>query len=185
VLHDFLAGILRQGALERVNEARGRLRSYLVTSLARHLGRWRHKEGLREPAVLDSEAALDFDAIARRYEREKFNAGDTPDRIFERKWAMELLGHAMEKLAAGFAARGKIAIFNALRPALEAGGTLRGGDTAALAASLGMSETAVRTAMSRLLNEFRKIVKAEVSLTVEKSDDVADELKYLLGLFAN
>jgi DNA-directed RNA polymerase specialized sigma24 family protein len=182
VLHDFLAAILRQHALERVEETRGRLRSYLATALGRHLQRWRMHEARLAPEGRDCEA-VDFDAVAARYAREQFTDHDTPDRIFERKWAMELLGHAMDKLAARYHERGKTALFTALRPALQAGGTLRGEDTPAIAASLGMSEMAVRTGMSRLLHEFREAVQDEVRMTVEESSEVGDELTYLLALF--
>jgi RNA polymerase sigma-70 factor (ECF subfamily) len=184
VLHDFLAAILRRRALERVEEARGRLRGYLSTALGRHLQRWRAAEARREPAGTGCEA-VDFDAVAARYAREQFTDHDTPDRIFERKWAVELLGHAMDKLAARYQDRGKSALFAALSPALQAGGTLRGEDTPAIAASLGMSETSVRTGMSRLLHEFREAVQDEVRMTVELASEVGDELAYLFALFGN
>lgn len=183
VLHDFLAGILRQHALERVEEQRGRLRGYLATALGHHMQRWRQNEARRHPVAQDLVVGLDFDAIADRYESEEFTDRDTPDRVFERKWAMELVGHAMEKLTARYDHRGKSALFAALRPALEAGGTLRGGETPSLAASLGMSEVALRGAMSRLLREFRDAVQDEIRMTVEQASEVDDELKYLFGLF--
>ena len=71
-----------------------------------------------------------------RYEREHFTDADTPDRVFERKWALALLRNVIETLAARYERRGKAALFVTLRPVLEGGGSLRGENTAALAAQL-------------------------------------------------
>jgi DNA-directed RNA polymerase specialized sigma24 family protein len=183
VLHDFLAAILRQRAFERLEEARGRLRGYLATALGRYLNQWREDEARRSRNTQAFEAALDFVAIEARYQRERFSDTDTPDRVFERKWALELLRQVMDKIGAEYERRGKGALFAALRPALESGGSLRGADTPALATRLGMSEASLRTAMARLLDDFRETLRSEVRLTVEHSEEVADELNYLLGLF--
>jgi RNA polymerase sigma-70 factor (ECF subfamily) len=193
VLHDFLAGLLRQRALERLEESRGRLRGYLATSLGRHLQHWREVEARRcragsvrrDDALVERtlHCPLDFDTIADRYARDRFRDSDSPDRVFERRWALEILRQVLEKLAARYAERGKAALFTTLRPVLEAGGSLRGHDTAALAAALGTVECGVRNLLHRLLQEYREVLLAEVRLTVESADEVPGELAYLLSLF--
>ena len=125
----------------------------------------------------------DFEAIADRYQRERFTDADTPDRVFERKWALELLRQVIEKLAVRYELRGRGALFAALRPVLEGGGTLYAEDTRAMASSLGLTDEALRGALSRLLREFREEMQAEVRLTVEDAAEVPDELTYLMGLF--
>ena len=183
VLHDFLAGLLRQRALERLEESRGRLRGYLSTALGRHIHAWRESEDRRDQPAVDLATALDFDAIAYRYQREQFTDADTPERVFERKWAQELLAHALATLGADCARRGKGALFAALRPVVERGGSLRGEDNDAIAASLGISAQAVRSALSRLMHEFRGTMRAAVRLTVEDDAEVDAELLHLLSLF--
>jgi RNA polymerase sigma-70 factor (ECF subfamily) len=183
VLHDFLARFLRRGAIGRLEESRGRLRGYLATSLGRHLQDWREREARREQPAAEFDEKLDFEAIEARYQHERFTESDTPDRVFERKWALELLRHATEKVGATYTRKGKAALFAALRPVLEGGGSLRGENTPALAAQLGMSEEALRTALTRLLREFREVMHAEVRVTVESAGEVSEELKHLMGLF--
>jgi DNA-directed RNA polymerase specialized sigma24 family protein len=183
VLHDFLVGIFRQRTLARLDEVKGRLRGYLATSIGRHLQGWKRSEARRTAPAAEFDAALDFEAIEDRYQHEQFDPNDTPDRVFERKWTLELLRQVMDKVGATYERRRKSALFAALRPVLESGGSLRGEDTPALAAQLGMSEGALRVAMNRLLDEFRDSLRAEVRLTVEHADEVPDELTYLLGLF--
>ena len=183
VLHDFLARLLEHRALERVDEASGRLRGYLSTALGRHLIGWRCSAARRADAGHVTTVSLDFHAIEDRYHHDHFTDGDTPDRIFERKWAIELLRQVIAKLAARYEAKGRSPLFAALRPALERGGSLRGEDTPALAAQLGLTPTALRVAMTRLLDEFAEVIQAEVRLTVEHTEEVRDELAYLMGLF--
>jgi len=183
LLHDFLARLIRQRALERMEEARGRLRGYLSLSLGRHLHEWRQSEARRERPISHFDHTLDFAAIEHRYRHERFTDADTPDRVFERQWATELLRQAIETLAARYAQKGKAALFETLRPVLERGGCLSVGDSAPLAAQLGMSENALRVALHRLLHEFREEMQAAVRLTVEHAEEVPAELAYLLGLF--
>jgi RNA polymerase sigma-70 factor (ECF subfamily) len=183
VLHDFLAGLLRQRALERMEEARGRLRGYLSLALGRHLSEWRRSEARRERPEVEFNRRLDFKAIADRYERERFSDVDTPGRIFERKWALELLRQAIEKIGADYERRGRGLLFAVLRPVLEGGGSLRGEDTRALATRAGLSDEALRAALARVLREFRETLNAAVALTVEEPAEVPDEMTYLMGLF--
>jgi RNA polymerase sigma-70 factor (ECF subfamily) len=183
VLHDFLLLVFRRRSFDRLEEANGRLRGWLATSLGRHLNEWRQREGRREQTTGEFDRVLDFEAIEHRYLAEHFSDTDTPDRVFERNWAIELLRHVIDTLGARYEARGRGALFVALRPVLEAGGTLRGADSPALAASLGMRDDALRAALARLLREFREAVQSEVRLTVESQEDVPDELAYLMGLF--
>lgn len=183
VLHDFLSRLIRVRAVERLDRERGRLRGYLSTALGRHLREWRRTEARREQPAPNFHGTLDFEAIADRYEREHFTDADIPDRIFDRKWALELLRQAVETLAARYAERGKAALFAALHPVLERGGSLRGEDAPALAAQVGLTHDALRAALARLMREFRDVMHAAVRLTVEDAGEVDGELAYLLGLF--
>jgi RNA polymerase sigma-70 factor (ECF subfamily) len=183
VLHDFLARLLRHRALERVAEDRGRLRGYLSMAINRHLLTWQQSAARRSERASEGPLSLDFKAIEDRYHRENFSASDTPDLIFERKWATEMLHHVIAKLGDLYHKKGRAELFATLRPVLESGGSLRGHDSTALAARAGLSEAALRTALSRLLREFRETLRAEVSLTVENAEEIPDELAYLMGLF--
>lgn len=130
---------------------------------------------------LDAEREL-ADA-EQRFQRERLVDHETPERIFERKWAIQLLRLVHRELRASYIAAGKLDIYLALRTGLAAGGTLRGEDTPGIASALGMTEGAVRTAMSRLLREYREILAKEVAQTVANPSDVDDEIDYLISVF--
>lgn len=182
-LHDFLLRLLKAHALEYAEEARGRLRGYLGTALGRFLSNWRRDEARRTLGMeeLPGEAASGDEA---RYSKEHFSEKDTPHQVFERKWGHALMGRVMERLKARCREQGKAALFTVLQPVLLGGGSLRGHDATAIAASLGVSEGTLRVALSRHLRDYRKVLEEEVQQTVENPADVADEIAYLMAVFS-
>jgi RNA polymerase sigma-70 factor (ECF subfamily) len=181
-LHDFFAKLLRLDVFTGAVSERGRLRGLLVTSLRRFLVNWR-----RDRAHLQHEIAGDAPDPAPedelRYRREQFVDTETPERVFERKWGHELLMRVLARLSESYARRERTAVFDALLPVLEAGGTLRGEGAAGIAARLGLTENALRAALSRLLVEYREILESEVLQTVDSRADVADEIAHLQSVF--
>ena len=103
--------------------------------------------------------------------------GETPERAFERAWAEAVLARTLARLEEDYGARGKGALFEALREHLvgEAGGT----PYAALGARLGLSEGAVKVAVHRLRARYRAHLRREVAHTVAEPADVEDELRSL------
>ncbi len=192
VLHDFLARLCQRRTLDQAEERKGRLRGFLSTILARHISKWRAAEARRETPAGDFTLDLDFGAIEDRYSREYRRSADStspspedaesPDRAFERQWARAVVRTAIETLAARYRSRGREDIHTVLRPVLERGGSLRGEDTAALAAALGTNGVNLRTIHSRYLREFRTAVEDTVRLTVEDPADIPDEVAHLLGI---
>jgi RNA polymerase sigma-70 factor (ECF subfamily) len=181
-LHDFLAKLLRLSAFAEADASRGRLRAFLGTALQRFLINWRRDQSHRDHEV-SLDLALPGDDPEQRYREEHFADTDTPERIFDRKWGHELLQSVLRRLGESYAARGRRPVFDTLRPVLLAGGSLRGGDSARLAASLAMSEGAMRVALSRLLGEYRAILEEEVLHTVASRAEVDAEIAHLVGVF--
>ena len=182
VLHDFLAKLLRLDAFESADAEKGRLRAFLSAALGRFLINWRSGSAQRQ-----RENSVDISCFSddseERFNREKFTEHDTPDRVFERQWARELLRRVLQKLATAFEERGKSSLFEALKPVILCGGSFRGEDPAAIAAKLGMSEPALRKALQRALSDYRKALENEVLQTVANEEEVEEELAYLRGLF--
>ena len=182
-LHDFLLKLLQSRLLESADAARGRLRGFLGTVLGNFLQNWRRSQARHGPPDAESsvaEAATD----AGRYERERFTEDDTPEKVFDRKWGHALMARVIERLRTQCGEQGKGAIFTALQPVLATGGSMRGHDTAAIAATLGMSEGALRITLMRHMHEYRTILEDEVFQTVERPEDVQDEIAHLMSVFA-
>jgi RNA polymerase sigma-70 factor (ECF subfamily) len=106
----------------------------------------------------------------------------TPERLFERRWATGLLEHALARLEAESKAAGKSALVSRLLPTLTGG---RGEVLlATVAADLGMTEGAVKTAASRLRKRFGAILREEIAGTVADPADVEEEVRALFAALA-
>ncbi len=186
-LHDFLVRQLRLDSLKRASEGRGRLRHFLTVSLKRFLiTRHQAKATRMQERCLSLEALQGaMDKAEQRYLKERFTDGHTPEHVFDRQWAHELLARVLRRLGEHYASRGREALFKALRPSLLAGGSLRGQPVEAMAESLGTTAGALRTAQLRLLAKYREFVEAEVAQTVSDPADVRGEIEYLMSLFAS
>ncbi len=179
VLHDFLAKLIRLESFQTTKEEKGRLRGFLGTALSRFLSSWHTSQNRRAHEVsIDEE--MDLSAAEQRFQRERLRDDETPDRLFERKWAHELIRHVLRRMKREYTARGKLALFEALKPVLLDGGSLRGHDHEAIAATLDMSPGSLRTSLSRLLDSFRELLREEVAQTVEDLAEVEDEISYLI-----
>ncbi|MCB1242476.1 MAG: RNA polymerase sigma factor [Verrucomicrobiales bacterium] len=181
-LHDFFAKLLRNESFATADSGKGRLRTYLLSALQRFLINWRRDHRHRDLEIsAEAEAALA--ESEGRYQREHFADSDSPDRIYERQWVREVIGAALDRLRLRYSEKGKAALFDTLRPVLLSGGSLTGHDSEALAASLGMKIGALRMALSRLLEDFRETLRAEIVQTTSAPDEVKEEFRHLVGVF--
>src|SRR5439155_17500246 len=103
----------------------------------------------------------------------------TPEQLFEQQWAMALLQKALGGLQQEFAASGKGALFEEIKMFLT--GEKHGTSYAQLAAKLGMSEGALKMAISRMRQRYGELLRAEIVNTVASPDEVDGELRALFG----
>ena len=108
--------------------------------------------------------------------------GLSPDALFERRWAITLLNNALRDLEQEQAGAGRGEQFEVLSEFL----LMHGKDAkhAAAAQQLGITEGAARVAVHRLRKRFRELLRRHVAMTVESLDEVDDELRHLMGLYA-
>jgi len=106
----------------------------------------------------------------------------TPDRLYERRWALTLLDTVLERLRAEMIAAGKAALFDALRGFLSDAKGAMSYTEAAL--RMNMTEAATRKAVQRLRERYRELLREEVAHTVATPHEVEDELRHLLTVFA-
>ncbi|TLD72018.1 hypothetical protein FEM03_04650 [Phragmitibacter flavus] len=179
-LHDFLAKLLRLDSFKQAKAQKGRLRSFLATSLYRFLINWKRD---RRHELRAANLAIDVAHLEDRYQRENFSEADTPERIFDRKWSQELLNRVLAVLEQRYSTKKKLALFQKLQPVLMDGGSLKGEDAAFFSQKLNMSETAIRVALSRMLKDYRDTLEEEVLQTVDNKEDVKNEIASLIAVF--
>ena len=173
---EFFLRLLQKHYLAHADRSKGRFRSFLLTALNHFLANdWRRaqaaKRGGGQPLI-----SLDDPAAETRYALEPLS-DLTPEKIYERRWALTLLDRALGRLAAEYEAAGRSPQFERLRGflATESGETRY----AAVAAELGMTADAVGVAVHRLRYRYRELVREEIAHTVASPAEVEDEIRWL------
>lgn len=171
---DFLIRVLEGRYLDRVQPEKGRFRSFLLTSLKFFVAdeedrRRAHKRG---GGVV---VPLEFSSGEERYQREPAH-DETPERIFERRWALAVLDRVVEKLRQEFEQHGRPEHFDQLKVFL-----LGRSDApyATLAREMNTSEGALKVAIHRLRKRYRELFRQEIADTVADPAEVESELRFL------
>lgn len=175
----FFARLLSGDGLKTADPARGRFRTFLLTSMQRFLvSEWRRGQALKrgEGRIVALDPAHAEELLATHA------ACGSPEREFDRRWADALLQRALDRLRCEMDADGKGPVFDHLKGQIWGAG--EPATAQVLAAGLGLTEGAVRVAAHRLRKRFRELLRAEVAATVGSESDVDDELRHLAGLLA-
>jgi len=172
----FFAHLLQREAFGAVVPGRGRFRSFLLASLNHFLADQHDRQQAQKRGGGQPDFSLDALEAERRYQIEPAD-GETPEKLFERRWAIAVIDGAMARLQQEFASAGKGPWFEQLRGFLVEGA--EGRSYAEVAARLDMSEDAVRKAAQRLRHSFRRAVREELAQTVATPADVDEELRHL------
>jgi RNA polymerase sigma-70 factor (ECF subfamily) len=122
--------------------------------------------------------SLDIRGAEDRYELEPVEEL-TPEKIFDARWAMALIGQALNRLNREYAAQGKGATFQALRAFLDPINAKSQPSYEEVAAQLEVSVGAIKTLIHRLRKQYSALVREEISRTVSNSADVEAEIHQL------
>ncbi|HOX00826.1 MAG TPA: sigma-70 family RNA polymerase sigma factor [Candidatus Paceibacterota bacterium] len=174
----FFAHLLQKGGLRSANPGRGRFRTFLLHAIEHFLiNEWKRAHRLKRGGGAQC-LSLDADDAEQRYLQEPV-ATLTPERAYEKRWAMTLLEQVLTALRQEYAEAGNRRVFEELTDLLW------GKDTwisyAQIGERLGMNEGAVRGAMHRLRERYRERLRAEVAHSVADPREVDDELRYLVA----
>jgi RNA polymerase sigma-70 factor (ECF subfamily) len=174
---EFFSRLLSRQSLDHLEPGRGRFRSYLLGAVKNFLAdmhdrEHRLKRGAGVPAQsldagTDTSPGIELPSAESR----------SPDREFDRKWALTVLDRALTRLAEEHAASGKSDHFEALKSWLT--GESERNSQAEAAKQLGMSENAVKVAIHRLRQKFRSMIKEEVGQTLGDPAQTKAELQCL------
>jgi DNA-directed RNA polymerase specialized sigma24 family protein len=174
----FFASLLGTNFLVTISPEKGRFRAYLLASLKHYLS----NEHDRDEALKKGGGCvtISFNLLEAegRYACEPWHEM-TAERLFERRWALTLLGHVLDRLGGEMCLAGKGPLFARLRPALLGDGEMA--PYRQVAEDLRMTEDAVKMAALRLRRRYRVLVRQEVTRTVGDSVRVDDEIRDLMA----
>lgn len=168
----FFARLLEKNGLASVTPTRGRFRSFLLAACQNFLA---NEHDRAQALKRGGGRVVSLDDADARYRREP-DHGETPERLFERRWALELLDRALRRLREEYERKGKARLYDALK------GTLAGDAAApyaALANELGLTEGAVKTAVHRLRGRYAELLREEIGETVAAPAEIDDEVRAL------
>lgn len=173
----FFALLLERNSVGAADPDLGRFRGWLLGALKHFLSNeWDRAHALKRGGGL-APISLDFHGADERLALEPGH-GQTPESAFERKWALSVLERAFERLERQWSARGRGALFAALKPLLlgEEGQGYR-----LLGQRFDLSEGAIKIAAHRLRRGFRAALRAQIAETVPSEADLEAELEALIA----
>lgn len=175
---EFFARLLAKNYLAEADESRGRFRSFLLAALKHFLANEWHKARAQKRGGGQIPISIDFGTAETSFHHEPADTL-TPEKIYERRWALTLLEQVLQRLRQEYARTGREQLFEQLKPTLtEASRAVR---YAEIAVRLNLSEGAVKVAVHRLRLRYREVLRAEIADTVASPGEVEDELRNLFA----
>jgi RNA polymerase sigma factor (sigma-70 family) len=175
----FFALLLERRDFDAVRKEKGRLRSYLLTSLKHFLTNERNRAMAIKRGA--GQRLIPLEDLRER-ERVGFEPADTlaADQIYERRWALSVLDRVLARLGNEYRTAGNIQLFDRLQKSLTDEPDRV--SPAHTAREFGMTESAVRQAFYRLRQRYRHLLREEIAHTVLAAGDIEDELRQLVAV---
>jgi RNA polymerase sigma-70 factor (ECF subfamily) len=173
----FFAVLLEKDYVRAADRERGRFRTFLITAFRNYWSKEREKAGAQKRGGGHRHLSLDFEEGERRYRLEP-STDITPERVYERRWALTILDRALDRVRQHSAETGKAEQFEVLEPFLAAGSGRPA--YAEVAEALGISESAIKSAIRRLRLRYRDALREEIAGTVPDESAVDAEIRHLM-----
>lgn len=173
----FFARILEGRYLDRAHPDKGRFRSFLLSSLKFFVADQADRERAQKRGG-GALVSLEFSIGEARFQREPGHE-ETPEKLFERRWALLLLERVAEKLRNEFVQHGRPEHFEKLKVFLLGRSEA---PYATLALEMNTSEGALKVAIHRLRKRYRELFRQEIADTVADPAEVDAELRFLAGV---
>jgi len=177
---EFFARLISGHYVDRADPQKGQFRTFLLSSLRYFLtDDWDRSRAQKRGGNL---TRLPFEISDGEvlYQREPVD-DQTPERIYERRWARTLLDRVLRRLRDEFVRHGRLDHFNRLKVYLLDQGEV---PYVELARQFETSEGALKVGIHRLRKRYRDLLRAEIAETVNDASQVDGELRYLAAALA-
>lgn len=163
-----------------MDRQKGKFRAFLLAALTNFLANDWHKQQTWRQGGKRQIVSLDELVAERLYLHEPVEFL-TPEKHFERQWALAVVKQLLGRLQQEYVMGGKAALFAKLEPALT--GEVAAGDFIRWAAELDMRPH-VSVALHRMRRRFGKLLRSEIAHTVSRADDIDEEISHLFAAIA-
>ena len=172
---EFFARLLEKNYVQAADREKGRFRSFLLVLLKRFMANeWdranRQKRGGGREVI-----SLDAQDTEHRYLAEPVDTL-SPDKAFERRWAVTLMAQVLQRLQQECAATGKAELFEELRPFLHGENEETYDD---LARRLQMPKATLKVLVHRYRQRYGELLRQEIAPTVSRPEEIENEIRDL------
>jgi RNA polymerase sigma-70 factor (ECF subfamily) len=171
----FFALLLDKNYLGDADPAKGRFRTFLLTSVGHFLSNQRDHARAKKRGGGATLLSLNLDPDDPRLVAEPQSA-DTPEQTFERRWALTMLATALDELRCAYELKGRGALFDQLEPCLTSDADERYRE---IAQRLATTEAAIKQQVYRLRRRYRQQLRDLVAQTVATPAEIDDELNHI------
>ena len=178
LVQGFFARLIEKEVLRGLERGAGRFRSFLLTCFNRFVSDQRDHDRRLKRGGGQEILSLDAAMAEERYRLEPADLLD-PEKIFERRWALTVLDQVLARMKKNLEAEGKRQLFEHLQSLVV--GEHGAARQAEVATRLGMSESAVAVTVHRLRQTYRRLLREEIAQTVQRPNEVEDEMRHLLA----
>jgi RNA polymerase sigma-70 factor (ECF subfamily) len=174
----FFTRLLAKDSLAQVDPCHGKFRAFLLASLKHFLANEWDRSQTQKRGGGQTVVSLDAAQAESRYNLEPAHHL-TPEKLFERQWALTILERVLARLQAEYARTdGHAILFDGLKQFLT---SERPSAYADVARELQTTEGAIKVAVHRLRRRYRQLLMEEIGQTVANPDEIKDEIQYLLS----
>lgn len=177
----FFAVFIEENSFATASPDRGRFRNFLLASFKNFLANDHHRRMTVKRGGRVAFVSIDDHDLEGHFRREPTDS-DTPENLYDRAWALTLLGKVMKDLKDEFTSDGKAAMFETLQVFLT-------GDKSEvtyekIGADLGVTESAIKMSVMRLRQRYGQRLREEIAQTLSDLTGVEDELRHLVQALA-
>lgn len=176
----FLARLIGQRTLAAADRERGRFRTFLLTCFSNFICNEVAREAALKRGGGSFVVSLSGPDAERRFALEPID-DVTPERLFERDWAITVLERVLDRLRTSYRDRGKEALFGHLKETLAGATDVAYADRAQ---AIGMSEGAFKVAVHRIRARYRDALRSEIADTLSDGERIEDEIAALFRALA-
>ncbi len=177
----FFARFLERNYLEGLRSEKGKFRAFLLAALKHFLANASDRAHRQKRGGGLASLSLDWQDADTRYQLDPADQL-SPDKLYDRTWAVALLERVIVRLRDESVAEDKAELFEHLKPFLMIGKSAIPYGQAAT--ELNLSEGAVRVAVHRLRRRYRELLRDEIAQTLSDPAQVEEEMVALFKAFA-
>jgi RNA polymerase sigma factor (sigma-70 family) len=174
----FFLHVLEHRALSQVDRLKGKFRSFLLACFQNYLSVEAQRAHALKRGGQCQVVSLDLETAENRYRLEPADYL-TAEKIFEARWALTLLEHAMTILRQEYVARGKQSVFDALKVFVGIMESKPEGSYEEAGKALSIGVGTVKTLIHRLRKRYLAVVREEVARTVSNPAEIEGEIRAL------